>query len=86
MRLYVVAWCSVWNTSAGIHGDAGTLMHLTEASTLAGSTLCGKSFPADKGHAGGVTRYCKRCLKKAYAAGEPQGFTRSLQFVRSEEA
>lgn len=82
--LYAVKWCNVWNHSAALHSDTGSLIHLTGSTTLAGTTLCGRRFPAHKGSAAGF-RFCKRCLKKAYAAGQPQGFTRSIEWIRSSE-
>lgn len=79
-QFYIVQWSNVWNRSAGLHGDSGTLAHLTDSPKVRGTTLCGKSFPADKGHAGGVTRYCKKCVKAAAGAD-----LRGLPFVRSVE-
>lgn len=82
-QLYHVAWCNVWNRSAASHRDgAGTRLHLTDSASVRGKTLCGKTFPADKGYPS-WTRACQSCLKKARAAGVTT--TRDLPWVRSVE-
>jgi hypothetical protein len=84
--LRTVEWCNLWNYSAAYHSDGvGTKTHLTTAEGLAGKTLCGRRFPTDKGYPSNVG-FCKACLKKAYAAGHPRGFTKALACVPSEEA
>lgn len=82
--VYAVKWCNVWQWSAASHSDTGSLIHLSSSSSVAGMTLCGRAYPKAKGYPAGV-RYCKRCIKKAYAAGHVQGFTRGLEFIRSVE-
>jgi hypothetical protein len=77
---YLVQWSNVWNRSGGLHGDSGTLAHLADTANVRGVTLCGKRFPADKGHAGGMTRCCKKCLKKSGLAS-----VRELPWIRSVE-
>lgn len=79
-NLYLVQWSNVWNRSAGLHGDAGTLAHLADSATVRGVTLCGKAFPADKGHAGGMTRICKKCRAKAAGVS-----LNGLPWIRSVE-
>jgi hypothetical protein len=85
-NLRLVAWCNAWNRSAALHGDYGSMNHLTESTGLSGVTLCGRTFPMDKGYPGNLGRTCKRCLNKAYKAGQPKGFTKSLAFVPSTES
>lgn len=79
-----VCWCNLWNSAAAYHSDVGSLIHLTEAEGVAGKTLCGKSFPADKGYPASG-RLCKRCVKAARAQGHPQGFSVNLEYVPSVE-
>jgi hypothetical protein len=80
-----VAWCNVWNRSLANDGDGyGTKRHLTASEGVAGRTLCGKSFPADKGYPSTWgAGYCRRCVKAAYAKGYTQGFTKGLYAVPS---
>lgn len=54
-----VAWTNVWNR----HSDGGTLIHLTNGG-ISGITVCGREYPADKGHPVSW-RHCKICLKRA---------------------
>ena len=57
-----VAWKNLWNWRAEEGGT--TRLHLTESETLAGSTLCGRTFPRNKGYPTAVS-YCKQCVKKS---------------------
>ncbi len=82
-ELFIVQWTNMWNEAAAAHRDVGTLAHLAEGNALTGTTLCGKTYPARKGYPSGLTRYCKRCMNKAHAAGQPRGFQSNLGFVRS---
>ena len=74
-----VLWSNVWNWTNG--SGHGSRVHLTEAAGLTGKTLCGKEFPAAKGHPA-AQLVCKRCLKKA---GMTVAQTRDLLFVGSSE-
>lgn len=58
--LRVVAWTNIWDRGAALHSDVGSLIHLTETEGVTGKTLCGREFPADKGHPA-TGRVCKRC-------------------------
>ena len=64
--------------------DATTRQHLTDAPGYIGKTLCGRTFPADKGRSQGF-KFCKKCVKKAYTLGFEKGFTKTLDFVSSLE-
>lgn len=78
-----VAWCNVWNRARANDTDGvGSLTHLTASTGVAGDTLCGKSFPRDKGFPS-TYRFCKRCLNRAYKLGYAKGFTRQLESVPS---
>lgn len=60
MRL--VKWQTTMNFS--IDGGGTTRLHLTEALGLTGQTLCGRTFPVEKGWPTAV-RYCKTCVQKS---------------------
>lgn len=79
-----VCWCNIWNSAAAYHSDVGSRVHLTEAEGLTGKTLCGKSFPADKGYPAHA-QLCKRCVRIARNKGCQQGFSQNLDYVPSKE-
>ncbi len=80
-----VQWVNVWQHVQSFSGDAGTRAHLTSESGLSGKTLCGRSYPADKGFYS-PHKYCKRCVKRAYALGFGKGFTKNIDFVPSRSS
>jgi hypothetical protein len=86
-KLRSVAWCNIWNRSLANNSDGyGTKSHLTESEGVAGKTLCGRSFPRDKGYPSTWgAGYCKRCINKALAKGHQPGFTKGLESVPSRE-
>lgn len=61
-RYQKVLWSNVWNWTHT--GGIASRVHLTESKGLTGTTLCGKEFPAAKGHPSGYAA-CKACWKKA---------------------
>lgn len=67
VTIRTVKWCNTWNRARAYDTDgAGTKTHLTASAGVAGQTLCGKTFPKDKGYPsswGAGT--CKKCLKKS---------------------
>lgn len=86
--LRLVAWTNIWNRSAAVNSDGhGTKHHVTSEAGYSGKTLCGRTFPEDKGYpstwGAGV---CKRCANRAYAMGFEKGFTRGLKSVPSIES
>lgn len=72
-----VSWRNIWNWTAKADGY-GSRTHLTESEGPSGKTLCGREFPAERGHSSSW-HFCRRCLNKAYAQGYPKGFTRDLE-------
>ena len=80
-----VCWCNLWNSAAALHGDVGSKVHLTQSVGSTGKTLCGKTFPADKGYPA-AAQLCKRCVRIAYSQGCERGFTERLDWVGSVEA
>ena len=87
VRLRRVAWCNLWNRSLASDRDGiGTKFHLTADEGYTGKTLCGKTFPKDKGYPSTWgAGFCKRCLNKAYAKGYEPGFTKGLRSVPTIE-
>lgn len=73
-------WSSYKNRSVARfnHDEPPTRIHLTENET---QSLCGRAIPAEKGNPAPGVRYCKRCLRAAYASGCPAGFTKELEWV-----
>ena len=63
-----------------MHSDVGSRVHLTESKMLYGVTLCGRSFPVDKGFYS-PHKFCRRCVNKAYKMGFQKGFTKGLESV-----
>jgi len=78
MTLRIVAWTNTWNRAAANHGDYGSLMHLTEGG-ISGKTLCGRTYPASKGHPFSP-KLCKRCRAKVQSVD-----LKSLVWVPSRE-
>lgn len=87
VRLRTVAWTNLWNRSLASDRDGiGTKWHLTAGEGYTGKTLCGKTYPKDKGYPSTWgAGYCKRCVSKAYALGYEKGFTNGLKAVPSLE-
>lgn len=82
-ELKKISWTNVWNAAGSLHADGcGSKTHLTEVAAGPGKTLCGKQFPGaeGRGHSSGIG-FCKRCAAKAYAAGQPKGFSRRLEWI-----
>ncbi len=81
-----VAWCSLWNRAAARNTDVGSLIHLTDAPGTTGKTLCGREYPADKGHPA-AARLCKRC-RGSFAARDTSGIKlilAGLEWVPNQE-
>lgn len=66
IQLRRVAWQNLWNWTQEESGT--TRFHLTDARGQSGKTLCGRSFPVEKGYPVSL-RVCKRCAVKAAASG-----------------
>lgn len=86
-KLRIVRWTGFRELVRSVNADGyGGLQHLTFSEKITGKTLCGREFPAEKGHGSNWgSRFCKTCTKKAYAMGYEQGFTANLDIVGSEE-
>lgn len=84
-----VAWCNLWNYARAMDTDTGSLIHLTTDPGLTGRTLCGRLYPADKGHPW-CGRLCKRCRARASqptigAAVGTAGWLTALPWIESRE-
>ncbi len=83
-QLRRVQWVSWRDHVAAMNADRGCHHHLTDNDGIAGKTLCGRQYPADKGFPSPLAgRWCKRCLNAAYKRGFERGFTKGIESVPS---